>query len=291
MIKIRGDTYYFDFKTKVGLFKSGENCFLIDAPLKQKEAEEILWKLQSEGCELKAIIITHAHSDHCATAAFLQENTGCEVYAPSLEADLIRNPALTKAVIRSEFIEDFAKRYELRGCDVKTIVGDKLSIGDVDFDIVLLPGQSMNQVGVATPDKVLFVSDALFDEEYIEKHKLLFYHDVSEQRKTLEKLKDLDFHSYVPAHGKIFDSVSEIADLNLKSIEKIEEFILSFLEEEKTKEDLLAAMLDSFSVKLDSKIKWFVAISALVTYLRDLQLQEKAEQLLKENKIVWKRNK
>ena len=99
MIKIRGNTYYFDFKTKVGLFREGDKCFLIDAPLKQKEAEEILWKLQSENCELKAIIITHAHSDHCATAAFLQENTGCEVFASALEADLIKNPLLTKSVM------------------------------------------------------------------------------------------------------------------------------------------------------------------------------------------------
>ena len=45
-------------------------------------AAGVLEQVRSHGWELKKLFLTHSHADHVAGAAFLREQTGCEVCAP-----------------------------------------------------------------------------------------------------------------------------------------------------------------------------------------------------------------
>ena len=47
-------------------------------------AAGVLEQVRSHGWELKKLFLTHSHADHVAGAAFLREQTGCEVVVISM---------------------------------------------------------------------------------------------------------------------------------------------------------------------------------------------------------------
>ena len=57
-------------------------------------AAGVLEQVRSHGWELKKLFLTHSHADHVAGAAFLREQTGCEVCAPGISAAAVEHSFL-----------------------------------------------------------------------------------------------------------------------------------------------------------------------------------------------------
>lgn len=83
-VKLFDDLYYIGNQT-VGSYvlKTSEGLVLIDASSYEDEYERFLLpslkKVGLENEKILCLLLTHAHFDHCAGAAMIQQRTGCQV--------------------------------------------------------------------------------------------------------------------------------------------------------------------------------------------------------------------
>ncbi len=118
-------------------------CALIDPG---DDAPQVEAMLAQSGLELKAIFLTHGHSDHTgAVEALVKDHPGTPVYLH--KADDVDDPAnfgrLPAGILR--FYDD----------------GDTLAVGGLEVAVLHTPGHSKGSVTLQVGD-VLFTGDTLF---------------------------------------------------------------------------------------------------------------------------------
>ena len=77
LINVCGNTYYFECPSKVGVWVNGKDAWLIDSGNNKEAARKILKTVREQGWEVKAIINTHSHADHCGGNLFIADRTSC----------------------------------------------------------------------------------------------------------------------------------------------------------------------------------------------------------------------
>ena len=128
-----------------------QNAVLIDAGM---GTQMVLDFLKSEGLELDAILITHAHPDHIAGAADLAEATGADVYLHETEIQALE--MMPQAMLAMLGIEDLRKP-----TDMKPLAGGQtLQLAGLEIKVLHTPGHS--------PGSTSFLIDgALFDGDLV----------------------------------------------------------------------------------------------------------------------------
>jgi glyoxylase-like metal-dependent hydrolase (beta-lactamase superfamily II) len=277
--KINRNTYYIDNSTNIGvyIFKN-RNCLLIDTGLNNGQARKADNILIENNLHPKYIINTHNHLDHCGGNIYFQNNyKGCEVYTSEKEGVFMENPELRNIIFFSANpIKDF--------CNVnkKFIVNHVLDynmnkIGDVKFQIIPLPGHTIEQIGVITPDMVCFLSDSIFSENILRKYSLPFLFDIEKSIATLKNLKEIDADYFVISHiKKILDKkeIDDLTDKNITNINNNIETMLEILEQPQTRENLLQNMilLNNLPINFPQYYFYLSSVSAFLTYMRDKNL-------------------
>jgi hydroxyacylglutathione hydrolase len=102
------------------------------------DPQPVLAALSARGLRLAGILVTHHHFDHIGGVAALKESSGCVVYGPT-------NPAIDSI-------------------DRQLVAGDALSVGDYHFEILEVPGHTLDHIAYYQPGEqpVLFCGDTLF---------------------------------------------------------------------------------------------------------------------------------
>ncbi len=103
------------------------------------EAEPVLAEAAARGWKISQIWNTHWHPDHTGGNAAIKAATGCTITGPAAE---------------------FAKIPTL---DVQVREGDRVRIGDVEADILDVPGHTAGHIAFHLPsENAVFVGDVLF---------------------------------------------------------------------------------------------------------------------------------
>ena len=110
--------------------------------------------LKEYNAELKYIFLTHSHFDHIQGVKKLQDKYGCKVYIH--EAD---KPSLETA-------NDFMRAVGLPSIDIPRVDvclkdGDILNVGNVELEVIHLPGHTQGGVGYKA-DNIMFSGDTVF---------------------------------------------------------------------------------------------------------------------------------
>lgn len=104
------------------------------------DAQPIIAALEGRGLGLDAILVTHHHPDHIGGVDTLVDRYGCPVYGP----DSANIPQVT----------------------VKLKQGDRLSIADCDFQVLEVPGHTLDHIAYFSDSPAigpaLFCGDTLF---------------------------------------------------------------------------------------------------------------------------------
>ncbi|HHW92632.1 MAG TPA: hypothetical protein GX735_08070 [Firmicutes bacterium] len=166
------------------------------------------------------------------------------------------------------------------------VPGEKTAEG---LEILPLPGHSPGQIGVATPDGVLFSGDAYFAIDTLEKYFLPYFVDIPRAKETISRLLATNQYRYyyLPCHGILSDDPQKTLAANLERLQEIDEFILSSLKREsKTQEALLAELISTHNLLLNPA-QYHLYNSTLGAHLSGLAVENKLEFIFCKGKMHW----
>lgn len=134
-----------DEKNAVIIDPGGESLLLIE-------------RIEALGLVLKAILLTHGHLDHVGAAEELKHHFGVKIIGPQSE-DAFLFQSLSEQAARfglsriSPFLPDQWLNDE----------GEKLTFGQLTFEVLHLPGHTPGHVGfIAADQNIAFTGDVLF---------------------------------------------------------------------------------------------------------------------------------
>lgn len=281
LIKIKGNSYYIKASTNIGVYVfKNKNCLLVDTGKNNTDARRIEEVLLKNNLHPKIIVNTHNHLDHCGGNLYFQNNyPGCLVYSSSKEKIFMENEGLNASILSSSVpIKGIDKSNKPFNVDYVLDYGTN-KINDEKFEVIPLPGHSIEQIGFMTPEKVCFIGDSVFSLDIIQKYSLPYYYDVQSAINSLESFTSIDGDYFVISHESEVIEKRELLTLVDKNLSNINKFIKQFLEildQPQTREDILETLTILNELKLDFNQYYlnFAGVSAFITYLYSKSLIE-----------------
>ncbi len=297
----------------VFLFRMKEGLLMVDAGLNTDHSFMVI----SEGVErlgyklsdIKSLILTHYHLDHCGISLRLKKLLSIPVYLHEKDRKIFqffkenieRYPEKTWEFFRSygvqedvlSFITNELQKYK------KLLLGptDTLNINDGDLfeiesgflRIIHTPGHSPGHISIFYPEKrILFGGDLILKDELphagIYPHTVQ-YNPIKDYLESLEKIKKLKPEIIIPSHGEpILDP--------LKRIEEVISFIKQKIDEvydiiKKGPVDLSHVCEKAFR-RCEKSLSYFFFLSLSLSYVRYLIEEGLAEEIKKGDLILFK---
>lgn len=281
-------TYYINSPAKIGIYCASErDVYLIDSG-NDKEAGKKIHKILDENrWYLRGILNTHSNADHIGGNQYLQQQTGCKIFAGGIEKTFTEHPVLEPSFLYGGFpCKDLCHKFLMaKPSEVRDFT-------DAEFpnevEIIPLPGHFLDMVGFHAPDDTVFLADCLSSRETLDKYKIVFIYDVAEYLTTLEMIKTIKASVFVPSHAPAADDVTELADYNIKKVNETAEHILSVCKTPLNFDSILQVIFSDCKLKMDFEQHALVG-STVRSYLSWLKDRGELEVDFKDNMLFWKR--
>ena len=157
MLKIKSFTFNPYQENTYLIFDDSKEAVVIDPGNYEAYENESISKFIDENkLQLKKIILTHCHLDHCLGNKYLNEKYGAELLIPFDERDLYKN------------VENIATLF---GCANYSHLDenkylkekDKIEFGNIKLDVLFLPGHSPGHLAFNyKKENICFSGDVLF---------------------------------------------------------------------------------------------------------------------------------
>jgi glyoxylase-like metal-dependent hydrolase (beta-lactamase superfamily II) len=292
LIPLTPHAYQLRGGSNAGLIVQGGRAVLVDTGLDRDTAKKILRHIESLKITLAAVVITHAHADHCGGAATIRARTGAPVYAPALEADVVANPIWEPLYLFSGALPPAELRHKFtlaEPCPVTGVLetGDQES-GGVSFAAIPAPGHSPNQMMIAGGG-VCFVADACFAPEVLHKHGIPFYVDIDQTLASLAALAALDgvYATFVPGHGPAFPQIAAWAAENSARLVEIREVVARALAETDDVGQIIRRAANHFGMVIPNPVIYWLTQTTVLACLTSLQRAGRAGVRVAENVLMW----
>ncbi|NOZ45425.1 MAG: MBL fold metallo-hydrolase [Chlorobi bacterium] len=189
------------------------NCVLIDTGREagyKRLYQNIIKKINTSS-QLKALILTHTHFDHCENAFRLKKDFGVKVIVSTFEANYLSSgycplPKGTNKI--SDFLSGFGHRilknyFSYQPVKADILISGKQNLNKLGFpelEIFPTPGHTKGSISVIVNKKIAIVGDALL--RIIQNSTFPPYaDDVPELIKSWKVLLNTDCTMFLPGHG------------------------------------------------------------------------------------------
>ncbi len=239
-IKKAGEnTFYIDFPTRVGIYKTGENTVcLIDTGSDAKIGARILKLVEAEGYKITAIFNTHCHADHVGGNAVIQQKTGCKIYCPDIDLGAVRHTLLNQIMLSGSYpLKELDRRmYLADSCNAEPLREEVLPKG---LQIINLKGHSMGMVGFKTSDDVCFLADSIVSDEVLQKYPATYLVSLYDYLQTLDYIETLSAKLFIPSHISATNDIKLLVKQNRKSVLSVVNTILEYCKEPRSYDDII----------------------------------------------------
>lgn len=283
LIKLGEKTYYIKNNTNIGIYKlNDKDVVLIDSGLDESVGRKILRIINENNLCIKYIINTHSHADHTGGNKFIQDRTGCKIYAPEVECDITNHPILEPTYLYGSYpFKDLRCKF----LEAKESNCDRL-IDIEGLEYFTLKGHSFDMIGIKTSDNVYFIGDSLFNENTINKYHISFLNNVEDFISSLDKLSELD-GVFVPSHGEVSNDIASLIKLNKDKTYEILDKIKSLCDKYITLEDIVKSIFDTYSLQMNLT-QYYLISSTIKAYLSYLIDSNQIEYEFIDNKMYYK---
>lgn len=289
LIQVSESSYYIQSPAKIGLVKLNDtDVCLIDSGNDKSAGRKIRQILDANGWHLTAIYNTHSNADHIGGNKYLQEQTGCRIYAPGIECDFTRHPVLEPSFLyggcpSKELRHKFLMAQE---SDAEYLTGRQLPDG---FELIPLPGHFFDMAGFRTPDDIVYLADCLSCRETLDKYQIGFIYDIEAYLNTLEMVKSMTAKLFVPAHADATEDISELAQYNIDKVWEIAEKIVEICKEPLCFEQILQRLFTEYNLVMNFE-QYALIGSTVRSYLSWLKDTGRLQVRFEQNMLLWGRN-
>lgn len=279
-------SYYINCPAKIGIYKINDTeVYIIDSG-NDKEAGRKVYKILSEnGWKLKGIINTHSNADHIGGNKYLQQQTGCKIFAYGIESAFTRYPILEPAFLYGGYpCKDLKHKFLLAS------ESDVNEISDPDFpkelEVIPMYGHFFNMIGIRTPDNVVFIADCISSISALEKYQITFIYDVAEYLNTLNKVESIEASVFVPAHSDVTDNIKSVVQFNRQKVLDVSDRIQHILKAPMCFETLLKQLFDEYGLTMNFE-QYVLVGSTVRSYLSWLKDNGKIKAAFTDNLLMW----
>lgn len=247
--RIIGPAHYVPGRVNIGVIVGEGQAAFIDSGIDENTARKAAQAVEQAGLRPVALINTHAHADHCGGNAFLAKRTRATVYAPPIEAALIRHPEIEPFYLfgAAPFPAIDGKWFHAAPSRVDHALGPTLSVCGLELEIFPAAGHSINQVAVLTAEAA-YLADALLAPELLERYPIQYCYDVVAHRATLARLAGLQKTWYVGAHFPPTQDLEGLLAANRRNVERTAEAVLGAVGSAATTEEVIARTAETLGV-------------------------------------------
>lgn len=252
----------------------GGRALLVDTGLDDTHARKLLRAVEGAGLTPGAVLNTHSHADHHGGNAFLLSRfPELPVYAPPLEAAIIRHPVLEPlslwgaappTELRTKFLLASASPAQEIGPGVQTL-------GGVEVELLPVPGHAAEMYAVRVGE-VLYAADALFGPEALGKHPLTFCADSAQQKASALALGALEgVRLVLPGHGEPTTDLAGLVATNLAAYARTTQAVTAALAQgPATVDELLARVGTGLGVTATNPGAWVLNRAVISAHLTEL---------------------
>lgn len=289
LIQISERCYYIQSPAKIGLVRlDGNDVCLIDSGSDKDAGRKALRIIENCGWRLLAIYNTHSNADHIGGNQYLQNQTGCKIFASGIERDFTCHTLLEPSFLYGGYPPNELRHKFLlaQGSAAEELSARSLPQG---FEIIPLPGHFFDMVGFRAPDDVVYLADCLSSKETLDKYRIGFIYDVGAYLDTLEKVKQMKAQMFVPAHAEPVENIADLAQYNIDKVNEIALKIEELCSEPLCFEHILKKLFDDFALKMTFE-QYVLVGSTVRSYLSWLKNTGRITAEFVDNMLLWKRS-
>ena len=286
LIQAGARTYYINCPAKIGVYQinDSEVC-LIDSGNDKDAGKKVLRILEENGWSLAMILNTHSHADHIGGNLYLQQKTGCAVYAPEIEAAFVQYPVLEPSYLYGGFpCKELRNKFLLAASS--TVQPLREEILPKGLTMLRLDGHSFSMSAFKTSDDVWFLADCLTGENILQKYHISFLYDVEAYVQTLETVCSLQAKLFIPSHAEPTTDIVPLAAINLKKTEEIIALLPKICMRPLAFDDILQAVFEHYALTMDWT-QYVLVGSTIRSYLSYLQNRKILDTKIVSNKLCW----
>lgn len=261
--------------------------------------------------DISKIIITHSHTDHCGMAGSIKEASGAKVHAHPLAAAWLRDPdkslydffytrgarflrrmGTPEPVIATSFAWGEVLRDLTEAVQVDEVLnaGDRVEMGDCDWEVIYTPGHAMDSICLYNADsRLIFCGDQLLQS--VPSNPLVEPpssegeerpHTLSIYLRSLRWLAEMDIAACFPGHGDAILNHRSVIRERLKRHDRRKQLILKVMGTgRKTPYEIAQSVVSSLE-----GAEVFLGISDILGHL-DLMEEEDKVRLLEVDSVVY----
>ena len=287
LIQASERSYYIQSPAKIGLVRLDETgVCLIDSGSDKDAGRKVRQILDARGWRLAAIYNTHSNADHIGGNRYLQNQTGCKIYAPGIDCAFTRHPVLEPSFLYGGYpCKDLRHKFLLaQESGAEYLTEDCLPEG---WESIPLPGHFFDMVGYRTPDGVVYLADCLSSRETLEKYQIGFLYDAAAYLDTLERVKAMEARLFVPAHAEAAEDVSALAQYNIDKVLEIADRIAALCREPLCFEEVLQRLFTDYGLTMNFE-QYVLVGSTVRSYLSWMRDGGRLEPLFENNRLLWR---
>ena len=253
---VQGSTGYLEGPMLLGLYlTSPKHCILLDCgPADLRE--EIERSLAEAGLTPIGVLCTHVHFDHFANAAYFQKKYNIPVCLSFGEAELCRTYPAIKGNLFVYSAGEVMTDPELKNlpCNVDRVImppEEEILFCGVRFRVVRTPGHSPEHISILTPDRVLYVGDALMSGPSLTGAKLPYAYNLGQCLESMDKLRAVPCDRMLLAHKGVASAPFDaLIDENKAVMKRQLDTVASLIDRPMSREEIFEVVRDTLHIRV-----------------------------------------
>ncbi len=245
--------------------------------------------LEALDARLVALVTTHAHADHFGGHAYLLRQGRVPVYAPPLEAELMRAPALEPiylfhgadppAELRTSWLQAEATPVD------HVVEAGRLEIDGFELRLHDVSGHAHRQLAVEVDD-VLVAADAVFGGETLAKYPIPFGQNAALQHRAAAWVAAQPMRLAVPGHGAP-GRPHDLGAATVAALERVRAAVLAAADGVGG-EEVTARVMVALDVPDPDLARWHLNHTTVHGHLAALRAEGRVDVRVDGHRLVWR---